>query len=598
MKLEYNIVGVAKNSEEDLRTIYDSMAAGVFGLALSVTRSRKLSREIAVETFRRVVRYAVTFDTELSGQYWILDICMQLSRNSLRDPAVAASTIAKREVDNASALLRDALFNLGGDRGTMLSLKALTDLKNVDIAQLCGYYTGSAGAEIRRGIARLADMDEAREKKEILRELKKDVKAICPDFYDRINDEERTAVAHVSHEAMYLPEEANSFSASGDEEENVEEREAQRKQKAKGRRIRVLAAVAGVLLLGAIVAGIVISTRKRNKEQGPAIPPGVQYGNTINMVSAGGKLFYRGVDGGIFSYDPDKNESSVVYDGAVRELVTDGEKLYFRGEKSKIYSINTDGSGLKQLCDMSGTTLCLTGGSLYFSASDGIYSMPTSGVADDNELTPVYIEEVEDAPSRYCIVVDNGGKVFFSGGADKGIYGVSEFAGSAVLNLYYFDEVYYMTLWGNRILFDAVSMDGIELFMLDPESKKLTVVGLKYTTGEDGEVTTTGTPVLSYSAAYCTAGNKLWYEGYVSDEAGGKSKIGIYVIEMDSDEPQLMLELPAEGLHISEMFAESGRLYCYYSDGKPDGERRLVSYNMNDFSDSTVVFDGRRQNAE
>ena len=50
MNLEYRIVGAAKNSEEDLRAIYDEMGTGVYTLALSLTRSRKLAREVAVGT--------------------------------------------------------------------------------------------------------------------------------------------------------------------------------------------------------------------------------------------------------------------------------------------------------------------------------------------------------------------------------------------------------------------------------------------------------------------------------------------------------------------------------------------------------------------
>ncbi|MBO4326496.1 MAG: hypothetical protein J5950_04430 [Clostridia bacterium] len=577
MKLEYNIVGVAKNSEEDLRAIYDSMGLGVFALALSVTGSRKLARETAVETFKRVVRYAVTFDTDMNGQYWILDICMQLSRNSMRDPAVSASQMAREKVDNASALLQDALFGLGGDRGTMLLLKATTDLKNVDIAQLCGYYSGSAGAEIRRGIARLADIDESREKKEILRTLKKDVAAICPDYYDRIKDEERTALSHVSHEAMYLSDGEAAFSADGGEEEKVAQREDERRKKARSVRIRVIAVLLGLLLIGGIVAGIIISSRSGSEPSKETVPPGVQYGNTINMVFAGGKLFYRGVGGGIYCYDPDSGEQTLVYDGTARELVTDGTRLYFRSDRSKLFSVNTDGTGLNQLCSISGTTLCFSGGRLYFSASDGIYSVSPEGEGDGSGLVQEYIEEVEDAPARYCIVVTDNGKVMFSGGADKGIYSVSGSSGSSDLKEYNIDEVYYMTLWNGKLLFDAVTADGIELFTLDIDAKQLTSAGVR-----------------SYSAAYCTDGNKLYYEGYIDDGSGVKKDIGIYVTESDSGEQKLLLPVAEDALHVSEMITDGTRLYCFCSDGKQEGERRLISYALNDFSDSKVIFDVKR----
>ena len=598
MNLEYRIVGAAKNSEEDLRAIYDEMGTGVYTLALSLTRSRKLAREVAVETFRRVARYGVTFDTDMDGQYWIADICAQLSRNSLKDPQVSASSVTKEQVENASALLGDALFGLGGDRGTMVLLKAVTTLKNADIASLCGYYSGSAAAEIRRGIANLAAKDENREKKEILSQLKKDAEAACPDYYDRILDGGSTLVSHVSHEAMYLSEELNSFSVE-DEADSVSEREAKRKEERRALRIRVIAVVLGILLLGGIVAAILISASKnKNRRSGADPNVNVQYGNSIDMLFAGGKLYYRGVDGGIFAYDPADGSLNKIYDGAVKELVTDGTRLYFRSDRSKLFSVNTDGSGLKQLCSRSGTTLCFAEGRLYFSASDGIYSMPPEGVADDGDLTAVYLEEVEDAPSRNRIVVNAEGRVFFSGGADKGIYEVTAFGEGTALTLLYFDEVYYMTLWDGKLLFDGLGTGGIEMYVMDVDAKKAAVVGYKYDVDGDGKLIydpVSGEAALSYSAAYCPDGDRLWYEGYVLGEDGSRRDIGIYVIGRYSDQPRLMLPIPEDQLHVTEMLSYGSTLYCFYSDGKPDGERKLVAYDQNDFSKLKEIFDVRRQ---
>ncbi len=599
MKLEYNIVGVAKQSEEDLRTIYNSTKTGVFGLALAVTGSRKLAREIGVETYRRVRRFACGFDTDLNGEYWIYDICMQLSRNSLRDPAVAELPMTRERVDNASSLLNDVLFGLDGDRGKMLVLKATTELRNADIAALNGYYAGSAAGEIRRGIARTAEKDPNRDKKHLLSELRADIERICPDYYEEAAGEDNTRVAHVSHEALYLQDGQEAFDGSG-EEQIIAAREAQRKKQARSRRLKVLLICGGVLLAAAVFATVLIASRHKQRPEDTPPDHTVQYGNTVNMCKAGDRLFYRGIAGGIYRYDTVNGGSpEQIFDGTARELITDGTRLFFRGEKSKIFSINFDGSGLKQLCERSGTTLTFAGGKLYFSGSDGIYAMPPKGVDNDEALEVIYPEEVDDAPSRYCMVVTPEGRVLFSGGADKGIFEVLEPGGTKGLGLMYFDEAYYITLWDGKLLFDSKVGDEIELLVMDIDRKKIAVAGLTYETDAQGEIVDyesgTGTPVLSYAAAYCTQGSKLYYEGYTDDGTGTRTNVGIYALERNSDTPELLLATPDTELHITEMFTDGRRLYCFYSDGEAGGTRRLVSYALSDFNDMTVIFEGTRK---
>ena len=570
----------------------------MFGLALAVTGSRKLAREIGVETYRRVKRFAGSFDTDMNGEYWILDICMQLSRNSLHDPVLSGSPLKER-VDNASSLLSDVLFGLDGDRGKMMVLRATTDLKNSDIAALNGYYAGSAAGEIRRGIARTAEKDVGRDKKHLLGELRADVERICPDFYSEIAGEAKTRVAHVSHEALYLEDGREVFDVNG-EEQIIAEREKQRKKQAGSKRLKILLICGGVLVLAATVATILIASR-RNKTEPDAIPDHtVQYGNTINMCKAGDWLFYRGVSGGIFRYNTlTGGGAEQLFDGTARELVTDGTRLYFRGDKSKIYSMNFDGSGLKQLCERSGTTLTFAGGRLYFSGSDGIYAMPPAGVDNDEELEVIYPEEVEDAPARYCMAVTETGRVLFSGGADKGIYEVLEPGGTKGLGLLYFDEAYYITLWDGKLLFDSKVGDDIELLVMDIDLKKIAVAGLKYDTDAQGEIADygsgTGTPVLSYAAAYCTQGSALYYEGYTVDDSGARVDVGLYKLERNSDTPELLLATPDAALHVTEMFTDGQRLYCFYSDGEASGSRRLVSYALTDLTDEITIFEGKRK---
>ncbi len=599
MKLEYNIVGVARKSDEDLKIIYDRMAAGVFGIGLAVTKSKKLAREIAVETFRRVIRFAGTFDTDMSGEYWIADICVQLARNSLRDPAVSESNLTKEQLDNVSSLLYDTVGGLDGDRGLMIIIRSSGDLSNADIARLTGYYSGAAGPEIRRGLAKLAAMDGSRVKKELPASIFADLKKACPDYYSQIVSDEQTQLAHVSHEAIYLSRETGSFSGDGREEGIVAGREADRRKRSGNLRRKVIPAVLMAVALAGIVAAVIAGSVNAKKAGEIVTPvPVAQYGNTIDMVKIGDDLFFRGVSGGIYRYDTSGTGAPVmICDANARELITDGNVLIFRGDRSRLFSVDPDGSGLKQLCDRPGTTLAYGGELVYFSSSDGIYAMPPGGVSDDSELVTVYQEEVEDAPSRNHIVVTENGEVLFSGGADKGIFLVNDREGIGGLTPLYFDEVYYMTIWDGLLLFDSMNSGRIEMNLMDVGRRKAAVVGLSYDTDGDGNIiyeSGSGSPALSYSAAYCVFGDRLWYEGYKDAGAGIRSDIGIYVIGKYSGSPELVLPMDGDGLHVTEMFTDGNRLYCFFSDGRADGERRLVSYDLNDPGDERIIFEAKR----
>ena len=82
---------------------------------------------------------------------------------------------------------------------------------------------------------------------------------------------------------------------------------------------------------------------------------------------------------------------------------------------------------------------------------------------------------------------------------------------------------------------------------------------------------------------------------YVLGEDGSRRDIGIYVIGRNSDQSRLALAIPEDQLHVTEMLSDGSTLYCFYSDGKPEGERKLVAYDQNDFSRLKEIFDVRRQ---
>ena len=601
MNIAYEIVGIAKGNREDVEAVYKKTGLGVFSLALSVTKSRRLAREIAVETFRRVIRYAYSFDTDNDGGQWIADICMQLSRNSLRDPAVRSAAVSKELTDNASALLDDTLNKLSGDRGTLIILKAtMPFLRTSDAARLTGYYVQSAGAEQRRGIAALAGMDEAREKKNIIPDLTEDLQKICPDYLEDILSDRNTAVEHVSHEAMYLDDEVNTFSGGGSETEIVEKRENERKKNGRKKALIIAGAVLAVAVIAVVTVLLIVNSRRSANEDTPGETTSAQFGNSIDMLKIRDRLYYRGVSGGIYAYDCVKGGEPVrISDETAKELVTDGESLYFRSAQgNKIYRIGTDGGGLKKLCGLSGTTLTYSGGYIYFSGSDGIYAVSTLGAENDEDIVTVYAEETEDSPSRNHMTVTESGQVVFSGGADGGLFLVGEWNSSSVLYYIYLGEVYYFTEADGYLLFDELAGSAINLYLLDVDARKAYSVGVEYVKDEEGRLTSEtagGEQATTYSTAYCCAGQYIYYEGCTFDDFGRAENIGIYRTKLNSAETELLLELPQEGPHITEMFCDGDSLFCLYSDGLKDSTRQLVKYDTGNFENAAVIFSETRR---
>ena len=91
--LEFLIVGIARESQEDLHKFYKATAPEVYGMALSIVKDTYLASEVLAETHKRIATMAYLFNTEMSAEYWLLDMAKNISENALHDPDIKISHV-------------------------------------------------------------------------------------------------------------------------------------------------------------------------------------------------------------------------------------------------------------------------------------------------------------------------------------------------------------------------------------------------------------------------------------------------------------------------------------------------------------------------
>lgn len=561
MNAEYLIVGIAKGSQTDFQDLYQMMATKVYAVALATVKDKGLAREIAAETFRRVCTFSYTFDTNYNGEIWILDIARKLSLNALKDKQISVPDAEDATVDNASALMLKTIAQLKNERGLILTLRALTGLSFKDIGDLSGYYTNSARKEAQRGLAELKASFPGVSKKEFYLQLKEDFQIACPDYFEYIQLNRPTKVAHISHEAMFLEGETAIFHS-----ETESKRIAQRSQEQKSKRnrtLKIMLSVCAALIVLTLGAALIVQLAKDSRSTSESERTQTSAG--IELVQIGETLYYRDASTGIYAYQ--NGEIVTLYTEPVRDLIAGGQFLFFRNYKNgQIYRLTPETKECIQVTTQAGTTLAYYEGYVYYSNADGIYRFS----ADDSapKLEPVYIPEVEDAPIRYQIAFTSQGDLIFSAGADKGIYRVED----GNLYLLYADEAYYFQIEDNLLFLDTIGLGN---------NRQLQALSL---TQKDEEAFF---PTISlYSSAYYVVGNTVYYEG----SGGTDTKNGLYQMDLTNGSTSLIQEIKEEDLHITHIYATNDTLYCYYSDGQGDGESRLTSRTMGQLDKEKQIF--------
>ena len=561
MNAEYLIVGIGKGSKTDFEDLYQLMKAKVYAVALSTVRDKSLAREIAAETFRRVRTFAYTFDTNYDGEFWILDMARKLSLNAMKDKQVAVPDASDATVDNASALVLKSITQLKNERGLILALRSLTDLSFKDIGNLSGYYTGSARKEAQRGLAELRAAFPDTTKKELLKQLKDDFQTSCPDYLEYIQLDRPTKVAHVSHEAMFLEGDTAVFQ-SDTEQSRIAERSQLQKAK-RNRRLKIGLSVCAILIILSLGTALIVKLARDSKSASK--PERAQTSAGIELVQMGDTLYYRDASKGIFAYK--NGEITTLYDEPVRDLIAGGQYLFFRNYKNgQIYRLTPETKECVQVTTRAGTTLAYYDGYVYYSNTQGIYRF--SAQEDAPEFEAVYTPEVEDAPIRYQMAFTDQGDLIFSAGADKGIYRVDDG------NLYtlYGDEAYYFQIEGNLLFLDTIGL-----------SNKRQLQALSLTGKEEDAFFPT---ISLYSSAYYVVGNTVYYEGTGKDN----TQNGLYQMDLTDGSTTLIQTIDEDDLHITHIYATEDTLYCYYSDGRSDGESKLTLRSMAKLDKEEQIF--------
>lgn len=546
MELEFLIVGIAKKSREDLRALYEETASEVFGLALSIVKDTALAADILAETYRRIVTLAYLFNTDLSAEYWLLDMTKNLAYNTMHDQELSKRCLSPKQ-DNLSKVLMELINNSKEDRASIIAARCLSELNKRDIAKLLWYKTGACNKEYKRGINRLAEKVPNIEKNRLAEHIVKDIKAIVPDVWDVIISKEDTPLSHISHEELNLN--ASELIYSDDDKEKA----LQLKHTAQKRRKRsiIAAAVIAAVIIVANLTVVLVTNILKNDESTDEIS--LQFGNRIAIARIGQKTFYQNTqkNNELWIYDEADGKSRALLSDPIKELISDGSRLYYRNlADGYIYTVNLDGSGKNKLTETPGTCLTLYNGRIYFSTASGISSINTDG---SDEQIYIAIDMQSDDMSyfsgmglelyRYMIKFSPEGILHFSAGAGKGIYYIENFGGQTGLELVYSDEAYTFEITENSIYFDLKTYDEkknalIKLYELDRESRLFTPL--------DGFLLGTG--------AFCIEDGLVYFDGSVNDE------YGIYVYSLTEKTAPVKLS----SLRASDLFMTENKLYVYY----------------------------------
>lgn len=547
LDLEFLTVGVARGNVSDLRSLYDQTHNEVFALAVSIVKDVGLAGDVTAEVYRRVRALAYLFNSDMSAEYWLLDMAKNIANNVSHNPAYAGKISNPRQYNLSSLLLE--LVNKGkNDRASIVMLFTMSGLSSRDIARILWYKTGSAKNEARRGIARLNDKFTEKPPAQIKEEIARDVEAASPDVWNRVIQEEETVLSSVSHEELGLDSDTLVYTEE-DAANAIEAKHIQEKKRSRKIKIAVIA-VAAIILLN-IGALLMYNVLKKDKED--ALDPGVQYGNRMAICQIGDKIYFQNIkkDNKLFVYDLKTGSSSVFVDVPVKEVVTDGTQIFYRNyTDGKTYSITPDSGEPKILTDTDASCLTYHDGKIYFSDKHGISSVNTDGTdeklyADISEESAdyVYYESQNVLLFRYLMKFDKNGVLYFSAGAGKGIYFIADFGDTLGVESVYLGEAYTFDFYKNEIYFDCKTTDfngnsTISLCKLDENGQTVAVKGFELGTG-----------------AYFFDGDILYFDGAVGKETG------IFRVNMadSSAVPEKVSDLRA-----SEIYVTGSNLFAYY----------------------------------
>jgi len=567
MNIEYLIVGVAKESQEDFHELYQKMKVSVYSLSLSIVKNKSIARDIAAETFKRIKQSAYKFDTDLNGEYWILDIAYRLSCNALTTPALQ-NQLARQRIDNASLLLGELINNSKNDRASIILLRLLSSLRQSDIAKLLNYYKSSCKAEYNRGITQLKIKNNYYSKNEIISILKEDAIKACPDYWAYIESDSSEQMAGLSDESINYVEKIDITN-------NEETPKASR---------RIILTCFIVILLVSLVTLVIYFFFKDKESPDTYDSTVIQYENTTAMISLGSHLYYCSENGkDLCSINPSKDATGkVIVTGAYpKEIVTDGTYLYYRNQSDGyIYKTSTDGAEPMRISYMPGVSLDIHDNHIYFGSTGGIYRVNLAS-PDLSAAEPELILDTTQDSSLFCVDLEVGadGTVYFCSGAGKGIHEIYTYEGTPLNQGLFTDEAYTIMYDNEYLYFDYVVKNEINLYKINLETQRIFTVGRTYSTYDtiNASLTYEGDPIILETGAFQVVNTVTYFA----------AKDGIYKVGFDGGKPELVVSKTLDNA-ITDFLVTEDYIFCYYSDGKKDSTRHLISYKISDSSPMVI----------
>ena len=587
MDLEYLVVGIAKEQQEDYREFYDRTKIEVYMFAMSIVKDRVLAREIAVEAYRRIYSLAYKFDTDLNAEYWLLDIVKNISLNALRDEKLEKIS-ENRRIDNLSGLLCKAIIDSKEERGQILILRTVSGLSKAEIARLLWYQQGSASAEYNRAVKELVGLSyRESSKKDVLKAIDEDAKACVPDMWGLVVGNEDTKVSYISHEEISISDDELAFSEEQEELTRVKRASDVKRRKKKLYTI-IVAVILSICIIAAVIVGVYAYQKSKSKtedEDSEITTTLPQYDTKMSMYEKNGVLYFQDYsNGGVITKAEFSNGEVVLTklsDAVPKEIINGEECIVYRNnEDGKMYCLDTDDLTSSKLSEISGAAIAFHDGFLYFSSNTGISRIDLT--SDEKAVEDIFTVNSSDSLYRYNIEISEDEDVYFSSGVGAGLYRLEEYEGEMLNQEICSYNVYDFEIYGDYLFFDSSEYEATVLYRINLVNNNIDVMN----------------KVHLSSAAVCIDDGYIYYEGYseVDDEGNGTNH-GIYCVSVEGGTPELVIPASESSIALSDMYISDNRIYCYYCTGEQDGAKTFVAYDRNGIdaencdSKKTVIFE-------
>jgi RNA polymerase sigma factor, sigma-70 family len=168
--LDYDklIIETSKGDLTSLEELYKDLRPAVFGLALSILRSKTLAEDVLQDTFVRIKAASSYYRPGTNGRAWILKIARNLAISILRsrnheiygDEVESLKSCGIDYMQNSldSIMLKEALFKLDDQERQIVLLHAVKDFKHREIAQITGIPLGTVLWKYRRAIIKMGNL--------------------------------------------------------------------------------------------------------------------------------------------------------------------------------------------------------------------------------------------------------------------------------------------------------------------------------------------------------------------------------------------------------------------------------------------------------